>query len=102
MKQDPLYKFFNSKKAQKELKNLKFVAFTNKYKETHICFQDGFNFPINDNLMPAYYMRETNILNFYDLFAKRTALALNLVRGKSNKELEKMLKKREDNEKTQC
>jgi hypothetical protein len=91
--QDAIYKYLNSKQAQKDLKNLTWVAFTDKYKATNLCFKNGnFNIEANGSLRPDYFPSAENIVKFYDLLGTRIELALNLVKGKTNKELEKQFK----------
>lgn len=89
----PVFKYLNSREAQNDLKDLEWVAFTDKYKATNLCFKNGkfSNIEINGSLKPNYFPSEKNIVNFYDLLGERIELALNLVKGKTNEELKKML-----------
>lgn len=89
-----IYKYLNSKKAQTDLKDMQFECWTDKYKDTNFCFKNnGWNVEINGNIRPSYFPSTENIVKFYDLLGERIMLALNLVKGKTNEELKKMLTK---------
>lgn len=98
---DPVFNYLNSIQAQENLKDLEWVAFTDKYNDTNLCFKNGkiCNIEINGSLRPNYFPSEKNIVKFYDLLAKRIELALNLVKGKTNEELTKELEVKDANNK---
>lgn len=91
-----IFNYLNSEEAQNDLKNMEWVAFTDKYKATNLCFKNnGWNIEINGSLKPEYFPSNENIVKFYDLLGERIKLALNLVKGLSNEELKAKLEEKE-------
>lgn len=89
----PIFNYLNSKNAQKELKDMTWVSFTDKYNDTNLCLKNnGWNVEVNGNIRPKYFPAKENVVKFYDLLGERIELALNLVKGFSNEELKARLK----------
>ncbi len=98
MTTDPIFEYLNSKEAVKDLPVLQWVGYTNKYKDTNLSFKSGgWNIEVNGGFKPNYFPKTDGIVNFYDQLAKRIAIALNLVRGKTTEELKEQLELK-DNE----
>lgn len=96
MSEDGIFEYMNSHEAVKDLNNMQWVAFTDKYKDTNLCFKGGgWNIEVNGSLKPGYFPKTDCIVKFYDKLAERIAIALNLVRGKTTEELKQLLKKGE-------
>lgn len=96
MSEDGIFEYMNSPEAVKDLDNMQWVAFTDKYKDTNLCFKGGgWNIEVNGSLKPGYFPKTDCIVKFYDKLAERIAIALNLVRGKTTEELKQLLKKGE-------
>lgn len=96
MSEDGIFEYLNSHEAVKDLNNMQWVAFTDKYKDTNLCFKGGgWNIEVNGSLKPGYFPKTDCIVKFYDKLAERIAIALNLVRGKTTEELKQLLKKGE-------
>lgn len=88
-----IFEYLNSPEAIKDLDNMQWVAFTDKYKDTNLCFKGGgWNIEVNGSLKPGYFPKTDCIVEFYDKLAERIAVALNLVRGKTTEELKQQLK----------
>lgn len=96
IEEDPIFEYLNSKQAQNDIKDMQWVAFTNKYNDTHLAFKDSpFNISVIDNIRPDYYITTNNLIDFYDILGKRIALCLNYFKGKTTEEIEQMIKDKE-------
>lgn len=96
IEEDPIFQYLNSEEAQKDIKDMEWVSFTNKYKDTHLAFKDNpFNISVVDNLRPDYFKSPDNIVKFYDLLAKRITLCLNYFQGKTIEEIEQIVEEKE-------
>lgn len=88
-----IFDYLNSTEAVKDLDNMQWVAFTDKFKDTNLCFKsEGWNVEVNGGLKPDYFPKTDCVVAFYDKLAERIAIALNLVRGKTTEELKQQLK----------
>lgn len=86
-----IFQYLNSKEAQNNMPNMKFSSNCDKYKDIDLCFSANLRVGLIDNLLPAYYPKSENIVEFYRLLGERIELALNLQKGKTNEELKQML-----------
>jgi hypothetical protein len=67
MSECQIFNYLNSEEAQNDLKNMEWVSYTDKYKDTNLCIKhNGFNIEINGALRPDYFPQEENIVKFYD------------------------------------
>lgn len=88
------------KKDKSYFEKLKWSAHYNKYNEECLTFNDGKSFwqfqvsNISDKcLTDNLYKNAIQLQPFYEWLGERIALSLNLMKGKTNEELEEMLKK---------
>ena len=96
IEEDPIFQYLNSEEAQKDIKDMEWVSFTNKYNDTHLAFKDNlFNISVVDNLRPDYFKSPDNIVKFYDILAKRITLCLNYFQGKTIEEIEQIVEEKE-------
>lgn len=86
-------------KDKSYFENVTWTSYPNKYNDQNLSFKDGhsmWNFPIcnlQDGTLCGGRICKKDLRDFYEYIGERIALALNLVRGKSNEELKVELDK---------
>lgn len=79
--------------------NVTWTSYPNKYYDQNLSFKDDhsmWNFPIcdlQDGTLCGGRLCKKDLKDFYEYIGERIALALNLVKGKSNEELKVELDK---------
>lgn len=77
------------------LENIEWTSYPNKYDDQYLCIKDSWNFPVtdlSDGTLTNNAGERKQFKHFYSWLGKRIYLALNLVRGLSNEELEEKVK----------
>lgn len=94
---DPIFEYINNGNARRDIDNLTWVGWMNKYRDCILAFKDKFwNIEIIPDIIPTFYDKDKELVLFYEYLVNRIALCLNLAKGKTNEELKQLLKQKEE------